>query len=196
MLAAAIDEQETYAEQLAELIDELLHPVLRRTDGHYQRLLATALLFGDAVGHCDAVSGHLDAAVGAARVVSKAVMGKTVNPAAQFQADLAAQRYGDHMRRAGNGIKALPEHIAETERRASVLIRAALPPVPIPDLTGFDALPRTLGNTGARLRIAYSIGLLRTLEAQVLGVTAVLRRRQDLADRKRRAALRAAYDRL
>jgi hypothetical protein len=172
-----------------------VHPVLRRRDGHYQRLVATTALFGEAAGHCDAVSAHLAAAFGAGHTVTKAVMGKGVGGSEQFQADQAARQFDDHIRAAESAMAVLPEQIAEIEGWVEALIRGTLPPVPVPDPALFDRLARDLSNTGARLRLAHSLGVLRTLQSQVRATTTAVRQRQDLADRKRRAALRAAYSR-
>jgi hypothetical protein len=192
-LTAAIDRQERYAESLADQIDDVLHPVLSRKDGHYQRLVATTALFGTAAEHCDAVSTHLAAAFGAGRTVTKAALTRNAGPSEQFQADRAAQRYDGHMRDAGSAIAVLAAQLTEIEGWVEALVRATLPPLPMPDLRPFDRLPRHLTNTGDRLRLAQSLGLLNTLQAEVRTTTIAIRKRQDLADRKRQAALRETY---
>jgi hypothetical protein len=192
-LTADIARQAGYAERLAEDIEQVLHPVLCRKDGHYQRLVATASLFGTAADHCDTLSAHLTAAFAAGRTVTRAAMAKGTGPAEQHQADLAAQRYDDHMREAGTAIAAFPARLTEIEGWVEALIRRTLPPLPMPDLRLFDELPRHLQNNSARLRLAQSLGMLRTLRSQVHTTTVAIRQRQELAEKKRRAALRAAY---
>jgi hypothetical protein len=123
-------------------------------------------------------------------------MGKATGSADQFRAEWAARDYDKHIRDADSGLRALPPLITHAERRVAELTRSAVLPARVPDLALLDEVPRTLATTGARLRLAESLVSLGNLQRQLRGTTAVMEQRRVQADKKRRAALRAAYNQL
>jgi hypothetical protein len=195
-LTVRIDQQQARAEHLAEQIDGLVEPALRLNDGLYQRLVVVTLLFTQALGHCEEAGRHLGTAVGAAGTVMRAVMGKTMGSADQFRSEWSARDYDNHIRDAATGLRALPAQIAYAERRVTELTGTTVPPARTPDLALLDEVPRTLASVGARLRLAESRVPLGALQRQLRATTEVIEQRRRLADKKRQAALRAAYSHL
>jgi hypothetical protein len=195
-LTVRIDQQQARAEHLAEQIDGLVEPALRLNDGHYHRLVVATLLFTQALGHCEGAGRDLGAAVGAAGTVMRAVLGKTTGSADQFRAEWSARNYDNHIRDAATGMRALPRQIAYAERRVAELTGTTVPAARMPDLALLDEVPRTLASAGARLRLAESLVPLGALQRQLRATTEVIEQRRKQADKKRHAALRAAYSHL
>ncbi|MEU8228655.1 hypothetical protein AB0C12_03515 [Actinoplanes sp. NPDC048967] len=195
-LTVRVEEQQASAEQLAEQIDGLVDPVLRLHDGHYQRLVVATLLLTQALAHCEEVGRHLGSAVGAAGTVMRAVMGKATGSTDQFRAEWAARGYDNHIRDAVTGLRALPDQVLRIEHRVAELTRTTVRPVRMPDPALVDEVPPTLASAGARLRLAEGLVPLGSLQRQLRATTGLIEQRRAQADKKRQAALRAAYSRL
>jgi hypothetical protein len=195
-LIASVAQLEDQVKDLAGQADDILDPILRKTDVRYQRLLMARKRCDRALAGCSVTSRAAASASQEARTVLKAL---SANPASdagrRYNVEHAAGRYDDLAREIR---KQLPDLIHATgEARVGVTAAAtgtAPAPTPALDTSLLDALPAATSSVADRFRIGDAIRILGLLTRDITVMEATVRSWRKITDDSRHAILRRSRD--
>lgn len=192
-LTAAVAELGGQVERLAAAADDILEPVLRSRDVHYQRLLMAGRRCDRALAGCTAIGEGARSAAQEAQTVLKVLGAHPSSDATRrYNVEHAAQRYDDRARETSGRISGLHHLVDEARIGVTAATGTALTMPPPFDTSLLGALPAATAPVPDRSRLGDAIRLLALVTEHAATSAGTVRTWRKITDEARHAMLREA----